>query len=255
MRQTVACGLIGALAALFPCTPAFAADNKYCLPDSDNVVVYVDRTTPYDDLDKKALVDGVALVFEALEGGERFSIRSIADSFATSERLVEACVPICANQGFLDDLFSDCTEGVMINDRKKLKTRIVQTLQKLLANFVELPNSEIVRTLALSTAEEMRQNRRNRVFLFSDLIENSVYLPGKEFFSTRTKPLLAKLEADGLVPDWQGTVVHVFGVGRSGKPGRPPLDQPLLEKLTEFWRAYFDGAGATVSIQQSLSAE
>ena len=251
MLKFVAAGLLAALALLS--SEALAAD-AYCKAEADNVLVYVDRTTPYDDMDKKALVEAVAAIFESLKGGERFAMRTIAESFTASERLLDACVPICESGGFLGDLFSDCTEGKMINDRKKLKTKIVQALQELLAEFVELPNSEIVRTLALSSAEETRAGRHNRFYLFTDLIENSTYLPGKDFFGTNTKTLLADLEADGLVPDWTGSHVRVFGVGRSGKPGRPPLEQAILGKLTEFWREYFELAGATATIQQSLGA-
>lgn len=249
MRLLLALGF----ALLLSCGTAAAAD-KYCKTDADNVVVYVDRTTPYDERDKKALVDGVALVFEGLSGGERFAIRTIAESYTTSERLLEACAPICPEAGLLGDLFSDCTEGMMINDRKKLKSRIVQALQHLLANFVELPNSEILRTLAMSTDEELRQGRRNRIYMFTDLIENSTYLPGRDFFATDARALIDRLNRDQLIPNWSGSQVSIFGVGRSGKPGRPPLDQAVFEQLTDFWNSYFAATGARVSIRQSLSA-
>lgn len=240
------------LALLLGCGTALATD-KYCKSEADNVVVYVDRTTPYDERDKTALVDGVALVFEGLSGGERFAIRTIAESYTSSERLLEACVPICPEAGLLGDLFSDCTEGMMINDRKKLKSQIVQALQHLLANFVELPNSEILRTLAMSTGEEFGQGRLNRIYMFTDLIENSTYLPGRDFFGTDSPVLIDRLRRDHLIPDWSGSRVSVFGVGRSGKPGRPPLDQAVFEQLTGFWNSYFAATGARVSIRQSLS--
>lgn len=230
------------------------AGQDYCAPSADNVVVYVDKTTPYDETDKTALVDGISRLFESLSGGERFTIRTIADSFTSSATLMDACVPFCPPAGFLGDLFSDCTEGLMINDRKHLRDQVVGQLRDLLANFVELPNSEIVRTIALSAGSERRDGQPFRLYLFTDLIENSLYLPGKQFFSDKNETLIARIAADGLVPDLTGATVRVFGVGRGGTPERRPLDQALLAKLMDFWQRYFAAAGTTVTIQQSLGA-
>ena len=70
--------------------------------------------TPYDDTDKKDLVDGVSGLFESLKGGERFALRTITESFSSSAELLDACIPFCPDGGFLCDLFGSCTEGVMI---------------------------------------------------------------------------------------------------------------------------------------------
>ena len=242
-------------AALLGLSPAQAAP-KYCDTERDNVVIYIDTTTPYDEIDKQALVDGVSRIFESLEGGERFSVRTIADSFPTSRSLIDACVPFCKSNGFFEDLLNaSCTEGVMLNDRKHLSNEVVRQLESLLRDFVELPYSEIVRTVALSSQTEWRSQQRNRLYLFTDLIENSAYLPGKDFFSVKNDKLLGRLKDDGLIPPLSGADVRVFGVGRGGNPGdRHPLDQNLLGKLTDFWTRYFDAAGASLSIQQSLGA-
>jgi hypothetical protein len=135
-----------------------------------------------------------------------------------------------------------------------LRDLVVSQLRDLLSSFVELPNSEIVRTIALSASTEDRPGQNLRLYLFTDLIENSVYLPGKQFFSDKNEKLLARIIADGLVPDLSGAVVHVFGVGRGGTAERRPLDQALLAKLLDFWQRYFAAAGTTVTIQQSLGA-
>lgn len=254
-RTGLALAVAGLLTVLFLHPAAAAQSDNYCAPTADNVVVYVDKTTPYDDTDKHALVDGIGRLFESLKGGERFTIRTIAESFSSSTALVDACVPFCPDGGFLGDLFGSCTEGVMINDRKHLRDEVVRQLQILLANFVELPNSEIVRTIGLTAPQELRSGQANRFYLFTDLIENSVYLPGKQFFSDKNDVLLKRVAADKLIPVMAGTNVAVFGVGRGGNPGdRHPLDQKLLEKLTDFWQRYFTAAGATVTIQQSLGA-
>jgi hypothetical protein len=96
-------------AVILPMAAGRAASNAtpdFCDEAADNVVVYVDRTTPYDEADKTALIDGVSRLFESLEGGERFAIRTVAENFAASASLLDACVPFCPSKGFLDDLFS-----------------------------------------------------------------------------------------------------------------------------------------------------
>jgi len=142
------------------------ATAKYCSPKADNVVVYVDRTTNYDAKDKRDLLDGVSAIFGALKGGERFSIRTIADSFASSESLIDACMPVCASQGFFGDLFSSaCTEGVAINDRNHLRDRVVAMVEKLLDSYSDLPYSAIVQTLALTANAEIMLDEHKQVLI------------------------------------------------------------------------------------------
>ncbi len=251
-RARLSLMLAGVCVALFG-TPAAAGEmSRYCQDAAANVVIYIDKTTPYDEIDKKALVDGIGRLFESLEGGERFTMRTIAESFTNSATLIDECIPACTCSGLLCDLFSECTEGMVINDRKKLRETVVLQLRALLDNFVELPNSEIVRTIGLSTPAELRANTENRLYLFTDLIENSLYLPGKQFFSEPNAELLDQVESDGLVPDLANATVRVFGVGRGGTTERRPLDQEVLQKLLGFWQGYFDAAHTSVTIQQSL---
>lgn len=252
LRRCAGLLVLALVACATPGAAHAANTDKYCVEGADNVVIYVDRTTPYDEIDKQALIDGVSRVFESLAGGERFVMRTITDASVRSEVLVRSCVPVCKAGGFLDDLFGDCTEGVMLNDRKHLRTEIVGRMQSLLENFVELPYSDIVATIAHTAPGELQPSGRNRFYLFTDLIENSPNVPGKDFFSTKNEKLIARLTRQGFVPALAGADIRVFGVGRSGKPERPPLDPDLLRKLTEFWHAYFEQAQAKLAIQQSL---
>ena len=48
---------------------ARAEARSYCAPDAANLVVYVDKTTPYDETDKRALIDGI--VPEPVGGAHR----------------------------------------------------------------------------------------------------------------------------------------------------------------------------------------
>ncbi len=195
-------------------------------------------------------------IFESLHGGERVSIRTIADEFSSSRRLLDLCVPFCESHGFLHDLFSDCTEGVVINEKKKMKASIARELVAAMSASGNLPYSEIVRTLARSSTEEFRPNRPNDIYIFSDLIENSKYLPGKKFLWEPTNSLFAVIRADNQIPRLSGAVVRVFGVGRGGNPEhRDALPQEVLERMEAFWKTYFSDAGASLTLQQNLTIQ
>ncbi|MBZ0228484.1 MAG: hypothetical protein K8F58_08545 [Bauldia sp.] len=235
--------------------PATAAEDRYCRDDAANVVLYLDVTTPYDEIDKRALVEGIGRIFAGFKGGERLSIRTIEDAFPKSVRLIDSCVPHCASGGIFGDLFSDCTEGAAINDSKILRRRIVEVLASRLNRTTELPLSEIIRTLALSAPEEYRKNRQNVVFVFSDMIENSSYMPGREFLTADVGALIEKLSSSGLIPDLWQAEVHIFGLGRGGAGNRNALPQDRLQKLTAFWTKYFAACGATAAMHQNLTAD
>jgi hypothetical protein len=157
------------------------------------------------------------------------------------------------HQGFFGDLFSSCTQGVVINEKKALRRNLVQQLSALLDGAHELDHSEIIRTLAMALREEGHADTGNRIFVFSDMIENSAYLSGKDFFAAKDGKLIERLEHDGLLPDaWQADV-RVFGIGRTGTPGnRTALPQDKLQKLTTFWTKYFAAGGGTLHMSQNL---
>ena len=98
-------------------------DLRFCSNEAPNVVALLDITTPYDEADKASLIEGISKIFEALEDGSRLSIRTIEDESTASDRLVDLCIPYCESKGFLDDLLSSCTQGVVINERKIGVTR------------------------------------------------------------------------------------------------------------------------------------
>lgn len=235
--------------------PGQAGDStRFCDDAAPNIVLFFDVTTPYDDIDKSALIDGVSRIFDSLKGGERIAMRTIEDAFSSSRRLLDACVPYCPPAGLLGDLFSNCTAGIVINEKKLLARTVVERLSSLLESATELEHSEIIRTLTAALAEESRDGRDNRIFIYSDMIENSQYLSGKDFFAAKEGAIVDRLEHDGLLPKvWQADV-HVFGMGRAGIPGsRTVLNQDKLQKLTTFWTKYFAAGGATVHMSQNLS--
>ncbi len=231
-------------------------NSRFCSSSAANMVLYLDVTTPYDTVDKETLVDGGGRIFESLKGGERLAIRTIADEFPNSRRLLDLCVPYCESRGFLKDLFSDCTEGVVINEKKRMKASMASELRAAITTAGDLPYSAIVRTLSLSASEEFRAGRENDFYVFSDLIENSKYMPGKKFLWEPTDKLLAIVRKDGLIPKLPGASVRVFGIGRGGNPEhRDALQQDVLERVEGFWQTYFTEAGASLTMQQNLTLD
>jgi hypothetical protein len=231
--------------------------ERFCSPDKANVVFFIDVTTPYDEIDKKALIEGIGTVFESLEGGSRIAIRTIADTFANSATVLDECVPYCESGGFLEDFFSsNCTEGVVINEKKHLRERLVAALSDRMERSSELKYSEIIRTLAMPGAGEFREGRKTRFFIFSDMIENSQYLSGAKFFAGKNAAIISMLAKDRLVPGLPSVEISVFGIGRTGDPNnRQALPQDKLEKLLDFWETYFSVAGTDPPrLRQTLGA-
>lgn len=156
----------------------------------------------------------------------------------------------------LDDLFADCTEGAAINDKKVLARRIVDSIGARLTAASELAYSEIIRTVSLSSPEEYRKGRKNTFFIFSDMIENSPFLPGRKFFSEPDGAIIEKLAEQRLIPELWEAEVRVFGIGRTGNPdGRNALTEDQRQKIVGFWTKYFAASGASVSMHQNLVAD
>ena len=125
-----------------------------------------------------------------------------------------------------------------------------------LDQFKELEHSEIVSTITQSAKEVLSPEQGAEVYIFSDLIENSQYIPGGEFREQPNAELIARIEADNFLPNLQGAAVKIFGVGRGGGEERAPLSVPRLNKLLDFWTTFFERSGATpVSISQNLVAD
>jgi hypothetical protein len=230
--------------------------QRYCAADGRDVLLFVDVTTPYDAQDKTILVDGLQRIVADLKGGDRIVIRTIGDSVAHSERLVDRCIPYCPPKGFWEDLFSDCTGGLILNHKRILIADIRKKARERLDQFTELPFSDIVTTVALVSREELSGKKSAEIFLFSDLIENSPFMPGGEFLMLPNADLLKRVAENQLVPSLHGAKVQVFGVGRGGTAERTALPIERLNKIMEFWtRLFTEGGSGGVSINQNLAVQ
>jgi hypothetical protein len=228
----------------------------YCSASAKRVLLLVDITTPYDTQDKQILVDGLQNIVGKLGDGDRIVIRTIADSYTHTEKLIDRCMPYCPPMSFWESLFSNCTGGLILNHKRTLISEIRASVRERLDQFKALEHSEIIGTIAQSAKETLSSKQGSEVYIFSDLIENSEYIPGKIFNEVPNETLLAKIEADKLVPSLQGASVRIFGVGRGGGSERTPLPIPRLNKLLDFWNNLFARSGAApVTISQNLVAD
>jgi hypothetical protein len=251
-----AAAVVAGLSAGAFCTAAAAQDasSQYCSKTGKTVLFLVDITTPYDATDKSEIIESVDALYATLQGGDRLIVRTIADSYTHSQRLIDRCVPYC-DSGNAVSRFFECNDGLIRRDNQQLRDRLIGTLRSKLANFHELPYSDIVRTLVAVAREDLRPATKSRIFMFSDLIENSDELPGRDLFTVSNDILLESLQRDDLIAPLTGAEVKVSGVGRAGTPGRRPLTVEELNKLRDFWNEYFKRAGAaSVSISQNVTS-
>jgi len=231
---------------------AETGDNRsYCKSDGRIALFLVDTTTPYDQTDKDLIVKATDKILASLAGGEKVIVRTITDSVTRSEQLVERCIPVCAAEG-LSRLFL-CNDGAIRTDRESVYEDIVGSLRQRLSKFEERRHSDILRTVLLAAQEDAVNGHKLSLYIYSDLIENSEYLPGRKFFSTHVPQLVTMLQKDKLIPPLKDAEVHIAGVGRGGTKERRPLTVAEQRKVTEFWNAYFKLSGAnSIDIGQNI---
>jgi hypothetical protein len=147
-----------------------------------------------------------------------------------------------------EKLFSSCTEGALNERRVLLANQLRNLVTTLLAGSAELQRSDIVRTINYSMIEHAVSNPK--LFIFSDMVENSELISATEFFQSKLEKLSSRVRAAALIPATKGGVVKIFGVGRNQVRERGDLGTADMQKLEEFWRWYFRAAGA-VEVQIS----
>ena len=103
-------------------------------------------------------------------------------------------------QGFLGGSPVGLHRRSRLNHKRLLIGEIRDKTRARLDNFTELEYSDIVTTLALVSREELAGQKDAEVFLFTDLIENSPFMPGGEFLMLPNEALLKRIADNQLVP-------------------------------------------------------
>lgn len=225
--------------------------RHYCIAEKPIVLLIIDMTTEYDDRDRSLLMEAIQHILTNLEGGERLVIRTITDSFSTSDRLFDQCVPVCIpkRKTFIG---SGCSDGTIKIDKRRMRDGAATAMRERLRHFQARDDSDIIRTLEQIARDVPFAGKTSRIYVYSDMIEVSDHMRG-QFFAASNARLIEKLRTTRLIPDLNKAEVHVFGVGRSGLPGRPPLPIDKMQKLNDFWTLYFKAADAgSLTITEGL---
>lgn len=227
-------------------------NSEYCKNSGPIRLFLIDVTTPYDQTDKDIIAGVMKDVFSSAKGGDQLVVRTIADSHTRSERLIERCIPYCEAEGFYNRL-TKCSDGIIRSDTDIVYQEILERLKNRLSKFEELKYSDIIRTLDTVAKEDARDSRPFALYIYSDLIENSDYLSGRAFFYYSTNFLIEGLKKLNLIAPLRNSEIRVAGVGRSDSVSRRPLTINELNKVMEFWNAYFRESGAkSVVIGQNV---
>ena len=239
--------LLGLLSIEFGSShPAHSYDGtQFCLEQKPILALFIDVTTSFDEKSKSILIEGIEKFARSLQGGERIVLMTIEDSFSKSAKLFDGCVPVCESSGWIDWLFGDCTSGLVRLKRKEMNSAIRSGLSSRLAASTDLPRSDIIRTISENTQIIFSDKKGGTLFIFSDMIENSELIPGKDFWTLTNDELLSRAEKTDLIPALKGVTVKAFGLGRGGDNDRTPLNETMLQKLRQFWTDYFEMAGVT----------
>ncbi len=246
--------------AFFLSLPIFGQTKgvDYCSYGDHTRLILVDRTTSYDDLDKRVFATGLSKIVDGFETGDRVIIHAITADFVQGEREFDGCVPGCPKKGLLDWLFSDCRDLVARADRTKFVRDLAINARGLLDNPREFPRSDIARSIArvtssISNSVDLPNANLRDIYVFSDLIENSTELPWPAIVDSSPQILVERLRGLGVRPELAGAKIRIFGFGRFHDKERTPLQPSTEAKIRDFWMLYLtDGGASQINIEQRL---
>jgi hypothetical protein len=251
--------LAGAL-AYAPWNDAAAAGQDYCKYGNGVTLVLVDRTTQYDDLDRRIFVEGVDVLFGFLELGERVILQTIEDGYANSRKLFDSCLPGCPPTSVFGSLLSECRGTVARADATRFKRDLAREIKAIVDAPQSFPRSEIILTISTLTSQYATvhdngtQKKLTKLFVFSDLLENSASVPWPQIATPSTDRTLARVKQLGSLPRLAAAKVYVYGFGRLHDPARSSLTPEMRQSLIKFWTSYFNTGGAgEVHIDQRLN--
>lgn len=224
---------------------AIAAPYDYCqMFGGKAILVGFDRSDKWDAIDRGTVIEAAEKIFQDVPSGDRLVVFTITDDFATSEKSFDQCKPGCPDMSLFDQLLGTCREAIARRDMVQFRTSFAVALQKLLGVEEEHKGSAIVETLAARTDEYALQGVR-KLILFSDLIQNTKLASLRKMDEASMQALLVTVQRESLLPSLKGAEVRVFGFARTDGRDKQGLSPEQLERLREFWVAYFEQGGAT----------
>ena len=243
------------LAVLLPCllhsAPASAAADDFCQYGQATALLLIDRTTAFDDTDRSIFLGALDSLVLRLHAGDRLVAYTMTGAYTESRKVFDRCKPGCPDDSFLGSLLSTCRPVIARSDYRAFITALAADLAQLLREPEQTRLSDLFRTVADVTgtyagdAGAARGRPLRQLFIFSDLIENSSFLPEREFRRLPPADILRRLEQAGLQASVDGADIRVFGFGRDDSPARPPLPNEQRQRLREVWLKWLRAGGAT----------
>ena len=247
MKQlfAIVCLCIGICFVVLP-RAAQAQIGKYCAYAHRTVAILIDRTTQYDDEDRKFLQDSVPAIDRQMVFGTRVIIRSIGSGFAESRTVFDDCVPGCPETSLVQQFTGISCIAVVANAaRTHFRADVFSKLRELSETAEQAEHSDIARTI-VETARSLKSSKQPlaELVIFSDMIDN-VIVPYKAIYAQRPKKTLSEVLDKDIKADLSGANVSVFGFGRSDIPPRGTLPPRQYENLRRFWLDWFKASRAS----------
>ena len=232
------------LLLLLPVKDVLASKQDYCLQGNGRTLLFlIDRTSAFDEQDKVSFANGVDVLFNALQTGDRLIIHTLTEDFAGSKKIFDACRPGCMEQGLVSGLFSQCRASVAKFDERKYMSDMLTSVKPMIATSEKYDNSEIIETIAFMM-QEYEDHKPSHLIIFSDMIEHSRLAKFGHLKEKNIPGLLDKLEGLTLIKPMQGVEVEVFGFGRDHSAQRQGLRPEQKRNIELFWQEYFKRARA-----------
>jgi len=237
--------------------PAHAQRSaNYCaISGADASLMLIDRTSPYttsgEDRQGQRIAAGVDAVLAGLGAGDRITIATIERHRRLSVIAFDGCYPGCDESRRGGVLFFDnCPRATIDSERQSFRRRLYRAIMPLLQNDQDQPHSDITGTISQMSAH----SRFARIYIYSDMLENSQALPWPSFSTASAADNLRAVQRSGFVPTLRNAQVQVVGFGLSHARDRPPLTDQQDRTIREFWRMYFDASGASISYRTTIDA-
>jgi hypothetical protein len=204
-------------------TPVMAADCP-----GRTVLTLVDATTPYDDLDRAAIMPAIGQMSATLRPGDHLKVITVAESPAKSLTLVDGCVPQ-PDGGWIARLFSNPHARM-----REFLNAAGQQIEPVLWQRHDKPATALVQTLTEAMPAD-------EVWMLTDGLESSLISPRRLLDGS------AVIDTEG--PRMDGITIHMTGLGRYHDDARKPLSVEEQEHMVEVWRRWLSGLGARLVVE------
>lgn len=214
---------------------------NYCRYGDSSSLLVIDRTSAYDDNDRRKLIQSAGAVADSLGVGDRLTVVTIGAHYSDSRTVFDACRPGCPETR---NPFASCATMIALRDERQFRARLIHALRPLTQNTDPQTHSDIAATLSQATRNPSDGRVYADVNIFSDMLENSQALPWTTFRDQSAEASMEVVSRYGIEPSVRGARVRIVGFGRLHDAARTPLTPELDQRIRGFWNGYFRTGGA-----------